>query len=911
MFRQQLQQLETWHEAATGKASYGAQEAADAVRPISDPETIGETIRGAADAERAPTIAQGQAAADQRVDAIASNLDQVGGQAALGTPDQRAAAVATMGQQMRDPIAEANRAMAQRTSALYEAVDPTGTMGVRAAPAQTAVDNAMKGVSVAGGSRLGADEANFAAQISAWPQLVPFNTLREMNSNIFGRMSELKRTVGTQSPEYRRLAIMKGGVEDSLADAVDDIAQGETAGVIHHGLPGVAERLGARLENLPGIGPSFAQDVAAAYANNPASLRAAGRDETGRGILETANAAPGPVRAGTAAGLAGEGVSQGRGLGGSPSDPSLSQTPDLTPLTPEALQTYQQAQAAHAERKQLFWGRTAGQKSVVGKILTPGGAYGPYRLTDAQVPWRVFNAGPTAREDIGAYLDAAERAGNGQDAVNALHDAAAFSLRRDAQNPNGTLNRQAYARWMDRHDAALSDPRLENLRSRFEAAGQAQRELDQISGAQAAFEKANPIRVGWENAELASKFFAKGPVGAAKMRQFSEAVGDRPDAMRSMEDWAAHDFANAAVRDGRVNANLAERWLRDHDAALSVFPQLKHRFADAAEAQRTAEDAIASHIAARQAFEKSSAGIMLGEDPVKAIGRVFTDANAPKTARELMKLTAHSPEAQNGLRRAAVEYIRQKLEGSTPAVGTEDDFLRPGQFRKWVDANDRTLNELFPDGIGRFRRIADDLRRSSLTTSGSKIGTGSDTAQNASLMQAHDDHGGGGLGGWLSAIGMLAGEHVTGSLAPGIATIVGSKVLTNAKNAVQARTNALLDEALMDTQAAHLLWQANPIRGNPPPPNILNRLRGRLVQLGVNAGAAAPAASGQKETEASNPPAPSPAAPPPPASRYGGNMISGVSRPAASVTLPSRPRAGLGLDIMPPVAAPQRAGIGL
>jgi hypothetical protein len=827
--RRYLADLDTTTESDVAAARAGASKSM--LTMSLTPEEAGAAARGAVEAERAPETAALTSAEQTAGANLNKATGQFGGVEALGSPEERALAPAGYGAAMREPLAAAYATEQQRLRAMREAIDPSGTMGMRPDPIKTAVSQIGEMFPAEGGATLSGAERNLYNTVGEWGNLIPVERAFQLRANINGRLRGLQ---GSDPQEALRLGILKQGVDQAIAEAAAHIDVGEQAGVIHQGMPGITARIGD-LANQGQVGPSFARDVARAYAANPAALRAAGRDETGRGILETANQPTEPVRAGAippGGGRPGEGSG---GLGGGASDQGIPQTPSLTPLTPEARERFAEWNAGYRQMGQTFRGETPGTLHAVGKILQKGGAYDSYRLTDAEVPWIVANKGANARQAVDRFLAAAP-----EEAHGALDDALAFSLRRAAQKPDGTLDLSKYETWLKQYNGALSA--RPELAAKFNTAAKAQQSLDDIRQSLAQHTRDHPLKPGWSDAGLLPRFFRPGAEGATGMREYARITGGRPEALDAATDYAAFSFAQAAVRDGEVVPGKADTWLRTHESALSEMPGLRDRFANATEAQRSVERAIEAHQAARNEFTKSVAGMFLQDDPARAIERVFDGANRQQKAALLMNLTKGEAAAQEGLRRAAVDYIRRRFEGALTA-GSEDGALMPKRLSNFVDQNRDVLSTLFPGRIGNFDAIVRDLERSSQVARAKVNKGGSDTAE-LTAGRGHGEGHGTDIGTATAAIlaermGEHVGHHLSGILGPlghifgtaaAAGSVAGKIMFSRARNALQARQDALFDQMLLSPNFALEMSRAHPTKSAAGADGAAQRLRGRVIQ---------------------------------------------------------------------------------
>jgi hypothetical protein len=662
-------------------------------------------------------------------------VNSLGGAEAMGSAEERTAAPAAYGAAMRDPAQEAYVAERSRLNDLRQAVDPSGTMGMRPDAAKAAVGDINDTFKPEGGVMYSGAERHLYDTVNGWGSLIPIDQAFQMRANINGRLAQ---AMDHSPQEAKRLLMLKQGVDQSIADAVGDTQVAEQAGAINKDAPPIEDRI-AGLASTPGMGPSFIQDVARAYASNPTALRAARGDETGRGILAAADRQAEPVPAGTVVGGGGEGRDPNGGSGGGAGGEGVPQEPALTPLTDEARQRFAQWNQEYAEMKRQFQGETAGKLHAVGKMLQKGGAHDSFKLADSQVPWLFVDGKQTAKEDIQRFLAATP-----PEAHQALDNAYSFSLRRAAQNPDtGALDLPKYNRWLTAHEAGLSErPELLN---RFNTAAKAQQRLNDIRS---------------DLADLQKSY---------------------ADALKGAEKGATSD-----------------------------------------------------HLDARNAFTKSVAGQFIGDDPDKAIMRVFTGPDRAQKVQTLMGLMAGNKPAIEGLQRAAIDHIIEKYSGSAMA-GAESGALKPQMLQDFIAANRGVLDVLFPGGLAKnFDALSEDLKRSQLVPN-AKLPGGSDTMQLQNAAKEHEvEPDKGNLLQLATAFAAeRAGEALTGIPGAAIAVPLTMRWLKGKSSALQLRANQMLDQMLLDPKYAVEMRNAYPAKGEVVRPAVMNRFAARVVQNAV------------------------------------------------------------------------------
>jgi len=767
--------------------------------PAMTPETQGTLAQQAVEETRLPALRQMMQDHQQASQELQDAMQDFGGEEALGSPEEKAGALGSYGAQMREPLQAIYDSERKRLTQLRNAIDPEGTMGINPAAISDAVSAIRKDFSP---DTFGGMENKFYNRVDGWGDLIPIEDAFRLRADINSRL----RNVSDQAPqETRRLLTLKTGIDKSIDDAINGVASSEQQATAPLPAGGVslAQRLAAI--GIPELGPSFAADVARAYTDSPAAFAAAKRDPLGRGILETTDAGNVGLREAT--------ISDARGASGAPPGGSTD-TPggeigsqELAPLTPEARQQFRDWNQQYAEMGRTFRGETPGQLHAVGKILQKGGAYDSYKLRDDEVPWVI--AGKTAPpEAVDRFLAAAP-----PEAHASLDDAFAFSLRRAAQNPDGTLNIKAYQKWLnDNQDKLIRRPDLLN---RFNTAAAAQERLNSINDALAAHQAAYPLNPGWGNAGILRQFWKAGPQGRVSMQKYLDITGGRPEALQAATDYAAYDFANRVIKNGEISPSAAQAWLTQHDQALSTIPGLKDRFADAASAKQTFEDVISQHQDQRDIFTKSVAGAFLGDDPQKAISRVFTGPTRTQNATILMKLTDAYQPAQEGVQRAAIDYIRRNFTGANAGM----------KFGNFVRDNKDVLNILFPNRNQLFDAIANDAEQGNLLQHAKSLGDRASSSRLSPWLVA-----------FLSERAAEYAPHLLGHIPlpgmefiAGVAGYAGTKAIQAGREKIAVRADQIFDQMLLDPQAMKDGLQAYDALIKGKPPIVMNRFIGRLA----------------------------------------------------------------------------------
>lgn len=310
------------------------------------------------------------------------------------------------------------------------------------------------------------------------------------------------------------------------------------------------------------------------------------------------------------------------------------------------------------------------------------------------------------------------------------------------------------------------------------------------------------------DSRVAGKFFRSGAGALEDAEALVKAVGDRPRAIAALQDYAASDLAAKASRpDGTLDPVKFQRWMENHADALRAFPEFSAKFRDAASAETAIADAMTARREALDAFSKGVAAKFIGSDPVVAVDSVLRSKDPAGGMRELVDLVHDNPDAVAGLKRAIIDSIQRKAVGNELAGQTESTFLKSDTFQTFVKRNDAALSEVFsPEEMDNLRAIAADLQRSNRSVTAAKLpgspGTASDLIGAGKSAAAAGEHRGSLLGYILA----LAGEHVTGSVAPFVG-LIGAKVGSAIRNAGLAKADDLVTEALLNPELARTLLE--------------------------------------------------------------------------------------------------------
>jgi hypothetical protein len=510
-------------------------------------------VRGVAeggDPEALPAALQRQtadadAAAASRVGTLQQTADQaragIGGDLPPGSEGQVGAAV-------RAPIDAANQAAKARESALWNQIDPDGTLAVDMTPVKAGAGEILGEMSP-NAAPLAGNEAGIFETASNLPAVQSFRDLGALRSRITDAIRQERDPAGDPQA-VRRMSMLLGHVQDAMeggATAADNIAavggvQVEPEQTAMSRLAAVRDAWYAERENAD-------RQTKAALDTGTSGRNAAGR---------SGGVSPVVGSVGETGGRSG-GPSGTQGLQGQ------------SPLTPnfdaEAQARYTAARQATADRAATF-------KTPPGvrEALQGGPQAGTFRMPDTSVPATFIRVGPEGAARVQSYLAAGG-------SPEALSDAAAFSLRRDAARPDGTLDPDKYAAWSKQRSSFLSA--LPDAKAKFGAAADAQQTVDAAVAARAEQAKAvqrSVIGKFLGDADPVTRVAAvlRSPTAVADMRTLADRVANDPDAKAGLQRTVAEHIlrdlkgntAGAGGEEAFLKGDQLQTFLRTREPAL-------------------------------------------------------------------------------------------------------------------------------------------------------------------------------------------------------------------------------------------------------------------------------------------------------------------------------------------------------
>jgi len=806
------------------------------LKPQADPAAVGQFFKdqmAALDAAGEQQVGAQRGAAQQSTEAL-------GGR---GTP-------AAYGQEMRGAIQGALDPVQAQRRALWNAVDPDGTLALHADPVRDAFNQITQELTPSD-ALTGGEKAVLAhaQDIAGRNGAIPYSELQSFRSNILSaqRQSAFGEPLSTQG--MRRLTIMKNAVDQSVADAVSNTAKSD---------PGVAERL-TQLGQAP-VGVGSGESAGGSAVGGAASVSGASRAQSARAPGSGGIAGAGGVETGPATERKPESLTDFLIAKGGVQD----QGGDLRAIGADAMHHRQGGRLVNPKGVPLDYAREAAEEAgflrpnsttadLLDSIANETGGRPTYRLSEQAAGEAYANQRSDAAREAVQYDRARTAVGMAESDAGArlsnLEIDHATRLTMLGMHPEQAI-REAVRTGEElllTRNAQLSDmgqtgvpfaarqaemPISGGLKANFDAAAA---ERDAVAREATFREKERfgrgPVgqvlargKAGTPNnvldADVPAKFFTGRPSEPAQVESFLKAVGT-PRGEALARDYLVSDLRRRGIidQDGTLNAKQFATWQQQRGETIKMFPDLGKEFAGVEAAQRTLNDVQASHAGALKDYQNGVAKHFLNEEPGRAVQKILGSADRVKQMQQAIGRLQGNPDAVASLKGHVIDYILDKLTNSPKATEgnaaapniTDVGSLRPDAFKDWVAANNPWLKRLFGgQGMQSLEMVGADLRRQQLrgiASSGSPtVERGIAAQQHGSLLRQH-----------LPTVMALLGEKIaeTGAGALGMHGVAGLGVeaagmaLPVLAHALRQRgiqtTNDLVREAMLHPSLAREL----------------------------------------------------------------------------------------------------------
>lgn len=487
---------------------------------------------------------------DQHLDDITQTFDR-----SIAAAEERArrlsAEVPTqrpedLGARQRDALQHYMEEANTQRRALYDAVDPDGTLAIVTQPFSARAQEII-GTHPPTSAELTArtmDPFNKAAELG--PQ-TSYRDLRGLDENITGAMK--KATVDGHDNEVRLLRELKTAIKRSMDDAVDNHTAWEARAVQAGRMP-EEQTIAARLQ----------EQIDAFYRARDANPAVAQATGTGPGTASPASGGARPVDVGS---------------GDAPGGARVQDEP-ATPFDAGARERLNEANAAHAAYVQQY------KMGAPGKILETTGFRGSPKIYDTAVVDKAFAPGHAGYETAGHVMQ-----GSGPDGPAVMQQMALQKLR-ESMNRDGLLDQRGLDAWRNRYSGALRaiDEVSPNWSRQFDNAAQATEAVHAVEAARRA-------AVGEHEKGIAKNFLGltseddvvanignimSGNSSGTKTAELMAGMRGDPEALagvrRAGVEHMIKNFSTAGVRDGeRVlsGPRMLEYFAKHRDALRNIY----------------------------------------------------------------------------------------------------------------------------------------------------------------------------------------------------------------------------------------------------------------------------------------------------------------------------------------------------
>ena len=365
------------------------------------------------------------------------------------------------------------------------------------------------------------------------------------------------------------------------------------------------------------------------------------------------------------------------------------------------------------------------------------------------------------------------------------------------------------------------------------------------------------------SSQVPGKVFAAGPTGGQKLKAYTEALG-KPY-MDPVHDIVSDSLARHATTDGMVDAKKLAKWQEDHRPALEALPDnIRQKFLSG---PNEANEALAEGAAGRRealiAHSKLEAGKEMRSDPAfkglegltnprdvqKTIGGMFERKDAVATIDRLAKTVASNPVAADGLKRAVLDHVIEKVTSTAEAGTTGVQALKPGMTQSYLTKNRAVLKAAgFNDEqLANFDKIVADIQRQQRFAA-TKYPGQSNTAQDIFKHMKEASEAPHNFGVWGKLFAAREGWEMVNKVAEhvhdwtgipkgvvktaGVAAVPIANKILKARQAGLAKASHLVHEAVMNPDAAADLLSR-------PSPGGQRRLNRTFARHGMYAGLAA------------------------------------------------------------------------
>jgi hypothetical protein len=343
--------------------------------------------------------------------------------------------------------------------------------------------------------------------------------------------------------------------------------------------------------------------------------------------------------------------------------------------------------------------------------------------------------------------------------------------------------------------------------------------------------------------QVPGKVFASGPTGYQKLKAYTEALG-KPY-LDPVHDIVSDSLAREATTDGMVDAGKLQRWQAKYSDALRALPDdIRQKFVGGpneanealAEGAASRREALIAHSKldvakemGKQAPEavamradpaiKSLEGLTNPRDVQKTIGGLFERKDAVDTISRLARTVSGNPVAAEGLKRAVLDHVIEKVTSMTEAGTTGVKALKPGMTQAYIRNNRAALKAagLSDQQLGALDSIGADIERQQrfyATKAAGQSNTPQDLFKHLKEA-AESPHNMGLLGKIIGVREAIEASHKMGiphalAIPAGLATWAGSHFVGKARTAGLKNIADIIHDAVMNPDRAEQLLSRTP-----------------------------------------------------------------------------------------------------
>lgn len=638
---------------------------ADAARQIV--QAVTERAQAAYDdvVTRSTSKADDAAAAGRRgVDAATERMGMLSSHLGEGVGSR------TSGEAMRGSLEEARAAAKATERALWEAVDPDGSLALSAGNTRQQAGKLLSELPKSAKPPTDEEAAIFGV-VNDYGETIPFSELTALQSRIKTEMRAEKMENG-ESPAWRRLSMLSRATDADIESAVAGKLQQE-AQAVARGEMAESETLLARMLQKQ---RDWYEQRTQTQAMGQSVGASVGADALGRsgGIPATSGADQ----------------SAGRGFRSAAGNSGVQETGLLPNLDASARDRLSAARTATRERAETFDNKT------LGPMRRRPSFTAPYDMAAESVPGKVFFGRPESARAIDQYRRAVGR----DVADRQIEQYAVSRLRQAAFNADGTVNAGKLETWRRAHAEALAQ--LPALRDQVDQLARSARSLSETTDAAA--------RLGKDAARTSQAEIA---AAARRQRQMTEAA-QRSRLGKVMNAGSAEEvvrqvgsvFARPDVGREMMKLNIATRGDPEARAGLrrAVVDHMMGKFVGNIEAGTSGRGLIKAD--QFQTFVKNNTGALRSagftQDEISTIQAVAADIQRANRSISALRIPGGSNTAQDvfaAAKGAAASSMLSRLLGAYATGGNIVSAVGGKVASVLREAGFQTVDDILADAL--------------------------------------------------------------------------------------------------------------------------------------------------------------------------------------------------------------------